>query len=93
MYLDKVERRFARDQAQTSLGLLFAIVVTGPAPFRGSHGLAHLRSLMSYLPPFLVHLGQCTLSYSNFQKDTFHHLKFVQIMFHISYGVRRLASV
>jgi len=93
MYLDKVEMRFAMDQVHTSLVLIFAIVVTDPAPFRGTHGLAHLRSVMSYLPPLLVNLGQCTLSYSKLQEDTFHPLKLVQIMFHICYGVRRVAPV
>jgi len=93
MYLDKGEMRFAMDQVHTSLVLCFAIVVTDPAPFRGSHGLAHLRSLMSYLPPLLVNLGQCTLSYSKLQEDTFHPVKLVQLMFHISYGVRRVALV
>ena len=93
MYLDKVEMRFAMDQVHTSLVLFFAILVTDPAPFRGSHGLARLRSLISYLPPLLVNLGQCTLSYSKLQEETFHSVKLVQIMFHISYGVRRVASV
>jgi len=93
MYLDKVERRFAMDQVHTSLVLFFAIVVTDPAPFTGSHGLAYLRSLMSYLPPLLVNLGQCTLSYSKLQEATFHPVKLVQIRFHISYGVRRVAPV
>ena len=81
------------DQVHTSLGLFFAIVVTDLAPFRGNHGLAHLRSLMSYLPPLLINRGQCTLSYSKLQKDTFHAVKLIQIMFHISFGVRRVASV
>jgi len=93
MYLDKVEIQFAMNQVHTSLVLFFAIVVMDSAPFRGSHGLAHLRSLISYLPPLLVNLGQCTLSYSKLQEDTFHSVKLVQIMFHISYGVRRVASV
>jgi len=93
MYLDKVETQFAMDQVQTSLVLFFAIVVTHPAPFTGSHRLAHRRSLMSYLPLLLVNLGQCTLSYSKLQKDTFHSVKLVQIMFHISHGDRRVASV
>jgi len=93
MYLDKVEMRFALDQVHTSLVLLFTIVVKDPAPFRGRHSLAHLRSLMSYLPPLLVNLGQCTLGYSKLQEDTFHPVKSVQIIFHISYGVRRVASV
>jgi len=93
MYFDKVEMRFAIDQVHTSHVLFFTIVVTDPAPFRGSHGLPHLRSLMSYLPPLLVNLGQSTLSYSKLQEDTFHPVKFVQIMFHISYGVRRVAPV
>jgi len=69
------------------------MVVTDLAPFRGSHGLAHLRSLMSYLPPLLVDLGQYTLSYSKLHEDTFHPVKLVQIMFHTSYGVRRVAVV
>jgi len=81
------------DQLHTSLVLFFAIVVTDPALFRGSHRLPHLRSLMSYLPPLLVNLGQYTLSYSKLQKDTFHPVKLGWIMFHISYGVRRVAAV
>jgi len=93
MYPDKVEMGFAMDQVHMSLVLFFAIVVTDPVPFRGSHGLAHLRSLMSYLPPLLVNLGQCTLSYWKLQEDTFHPVKLVQIMFHISYGVRLVAPV
>ena len=93
MYPDKVEMRFAMDQVHGSLVVFFTIVVTDPAPFRGSHGLAHLCSLMLYLPLLLVNLGQCTLSYSKLQEDTFHPVKLVQIMFHISYGVRRVASV
>jgi len=93
MYLDKVEMRFAMDQVYTSLVLFFAIVVTDPAPFRWSHGLAQLRSLMWNLPPLLVNLGQCTLSYTKLQEDTFHPVKLVQIMFHISYGFRLLAPV
>jgi len=84
--------RFAMDQVHTSLVLFCAIIITDPAPFRGSHGLGHLRYLMSYLPPLLVNLGQCTLSYSKLQEDTFHPVKLVQIMFHIRYGVRRVAS-
>jgi len=48
---------------------------------------------MLYLPQLLVNLGQCTLSYSKLQEDTFHPLKLVKIMFHRSYGVRRVASV
>src|ERR1700743_2756910 len=93
MYLDKVEMRFAMNQVHTSLVLFFAVAFTDPAPFRGGHGLAHLRSLMSYVPPLLVNLGQCTLSYSKLQEDTFHLVKLVEIIFHISYGVRRVASV
>jgi len=93
MYHDKVEMRFAMDQVHTSLVLFFAIVVTDPAPFRRSNGLAHLGSLMSYLPPLLVNLAQCALSYLKLKEDTFHPVKLVKIMFHISYGVRRLASV
>jgi len=80
-------------QDHTSHVLFFAIVITDLAPFRGSHGRAHLRSLMLYLPLLLVNLGQCTLSYSKLQEDPFHHLKLVQIMFHITYGVRHMASV
>ena len=71
MYLDKVGMLFAMDQVHTSLVLLFAIVITDPAPFRGSHALAHLRSLMLYLPPLLVNLGQSTLTYSNSKKIPF----------------------
>ena len=93
MYLDKVEMRFAMDQVHPSPVVFFAIVVTDPAPFRGGYGLAHLRSLMSYLPPLLVNLGQCTLGYSTLQEDTFHLVKSVQIIFPISYGVRCMASV
>jgi len=85
--------RFAMDQVHTSLVLFFAIVVTESAPFRGSHRLAHLRALMSYLLSLLVNLGQCTLGYSKLQEDTFHPLKLVQIMFNKSYGVRRVASI
>jgi len=81
------------DQVHTSQGLFFAMVVTDPLPFSGSHRLAHLRSLMSYLPPLLVKLDQSTLSYLKLQEDTFHPVKLVQIMFYISYGVRRVASV
>ena len=93
MYLDKAEMRFAMDQVHTSLVLFFSVVVTDPAPFRGGHGLAHLRSLMSYLPPLLVNLGQCTLSYLKLQEDTFHLVQLVEIIFHISYGVRCVAWV
>ena len=89
MYLDKVEMRFVMDDVNTSLVLIFGIVVMDPAPFRESHGLAHPHSLMSYLPPLLVTLGQCPLSYSKLQEDTFHPVKLVQIMCHISYGVSR----
>ena len=64
MYFDKVEMRFAMGRVHTSLVLFFAMVITDPAPFTLSHGLAHLRSLMLYLPPLLVNLDQCTLSYS-----------------------------
>jgi len=81
------------DRVHTLLMIFLVIVVTDPAPFRGSHRLAHLRSLMSYLPPLLVNLGQCMLSYSKLKEDTFHPVKLVQIMFPISYGVRRLASI
>jgi len=84
MYLDKVEMRFVRDQVHTSGVLFFAIVVTDLARLRGSHGLAHLRSLMSYLPLLLINLGQYTLSYSKLQDDTFHLVKLAQIMFPIS---------
>jgi len=66
-----------------SLVLFFAIVVMDPAAFRGRHGLPHLRSLMSYLPPLFVNLGQCTLSYSKLEEDILHSVKLVQIMFHI----------
>ena len=93
MYLDKVEMLFAMDQVHTSLVRFFPIVVTDPALFRRRHGLAHLSSLMGYLPRLLVNLGQCTLRYSQLQEDTFHPVKLVQMMFHISYGVRRVASV
>ena len=81
------------DQVHTSLVLFFAIVVTDPAPVSGSHGPAHLRSLMLDLPLLLVNLGLCTLSYSKLQEDILHLMKLVQIMFHISYGVRRVAPV
>jgi len=93
MYVDKVEVQLVMDQVHTSLVLFFAIAVTDPAPFRGSHGLAHLHSLILYLPPLLVNLGQCTLSYSKLQEDTFPPVKWVQIIFHINYGVRCVASV
>jgi len=93
MYLDKVEMHFAMDQVHTSPMLLFAMIVTDPAPFRGSHGVAHLCSLIWYLPPLPVHLGKCMLSYSKLQEDTCHPMKLVQIMFLISYSVRCLASV
>ena len=93
MYLDKVEMRFAMDQVHTSFVLFFAIVLTDLTPFRGSHGLAHLRFLMSDLAPLLVNLGLCTLSYWKLQEDTFHPVKLVQIMLHISYGVRGVAPV
>ena len=46
MYLDKVEMQFAMDQVHIPLVVFLAIVVTDAAPFRGSHGLAHLHSLM-----------------------------------------------
>jgi len=75
------------------LVLFFAIVVTAPAPFSGSQGLAHLGYLMSYLPLLLVNLRQCTLSYSILQEDPFHPAKLVEIMFHISYAVRHVASL
>jgi len=93
MYLDKVEMRFAIYQVYTLLVLFFAIVITDQAPYKGSYGLAHLRSLISYLPLLLINLGQCTVSYSKLQEDTFRPVKLVQIRFHISYGVRRVASV
>src|ERR1700760_1540464 len=93
MYLDKVEMRFARNQVHTLLVLFFAVAFTDLALFRGGHGLAHLRSLMSYLPPLLVNFGQCALSYSKLQEDTFHLVQLLEIIFHISYCVRRLASV
>ena len=81
------------DQVHTELVFFFTIVVTDPAPVRGSHGLAHLRSLMSYLPPLLINLGQYTLSYSKLHEDTFYPVNLVQIMFHIRNGVRRVAPV
>ena len=93
MYLDKVEMRFAMNQVHTLLVVFFAVAFTDPAPFRGGHGLAHVRCLMSYLPPLLVYLGQCMLSYSKLQEDTFHLVKLVEIIFHISHGVRHVASV
>jgi len=93
MDLDKVEMQLAIDHVQMSLVLFFAILGTDPALFRGSHGLAHLRSMMPYLSPLLVKLGLCTLSDLKIQEDTFHPVKLVQIMFLIFYGVRRLASV
>ena len=71
MYLDEVEMRFAMDQVHPSPVLFFAIVVMDPAPFGGGYGLAHLRSLMSYLPALLLNLAQCTLGYSKLQEDTF----------------------
>ena len=61
MYLDKVEIRFTMNQVLTSLVLFFGVAFTDPAPFRGGHGLAHMRSLMSYLPQLLVNLGQVSL--------------------------------
>ena len=64
MYLNKVEMRFVMDQVRLWLVLFFTMVVTDPGRFGGSQVLAHLPSLMSYLSPLLVHLGQCTLSYS-----------------------------
>jgi len=93
MYLDEVETRLVMDQVSTSVVPSLAILGTDPARFRGSHGLAHLHSLMLYLAQLLINLGQCTLSYSKLQEDTFHPVKLVQIMFHISYGVRHVASV
>ena len=85
--------RFGMDRVHPSPVLFFAIVVMDPAPVRGGYGLAYLRFLMSYLSLLLVNLGQYTLGYSKLQEDTFHLVKSVQIIFHISYGVRRVASV
>jgi len=75
-----------------SLLLLFMVVILDPAPFRGDHGLAHLHSLMSYLPPLLVNPGQCMPSYLKLQEDIFYPVKLVGIIFHIGYGIRRMAS-
>ena len=93
MYLDKVETQFAMDQVHRSLALFCVILVTDRVSFRGSYWLPYLRFLMVCLPPLLINLGQCRLSYSQLQKDSFHPVKLVQIMFHISYGVRCLAWV
>jgi len=81
------------DQVQTSLVLFFTIVVTNPAPFRGSHLSAQIRSSMSYLPLLLVPLGPCTLSDSKRQEDTFLSEKLVPEMFLFSYCVRRVIWV
>ena len=75
MYLDKVEMRFVMDQVHTSLVLLFTIVVTDLVLLRGSNGLAHVCSLMSYPPPLLVKLGQCTLSCLKLQETIIYLLK------------------
>jgi len=93
MYLDKVEMRLMISQVHTSLVLFFVIVVTDLVRFGGSHGLAPLRSLISYLRMLLVKLGQCMLSHSKPQEEAFHLVKLVETMFHISYGVICVASV
>jgi len=77
MALDKVEMRFAMDQVYRLVVLLFTIIIMDPAPSRGSHGLAHLPSLMSYLSPLLVNLGKSTFSYSKLEEDTFYPVKLV----------------
>ena len=57
-------------------------------PWPGSSGFSDVVS-----PTIARQLGQCMLSYSKLQEDTFHLVKLVEIIFHISYGVRRVASV
>jgi len=93
MYLDKVEMCFTINQVDTSLELFCTIVFRDLRPGRARQRRADLHSLILYIPQWLINLGQCTLSYSKLLEDTFHLVKLVQIILHISYGVRHLASV
>jgi len=57
------------------------------------HSLPYQGSLTSDLLALLVNFGLCAFCHSKLQEDIFHHMKLVQIIFHVAYGVWGVASV
>ena len=93
MPLDEVEMWFGINHVHTQFVLFVAIVITDPAPLGWGRSLPHQASLPSDLLSLLVNLGLCAFSHSKLQEDILHPMKLVQIIFHVCYGVRRVASV
>jgi len=73
--------------------LFVAIVITNPATLGWGRSLPHQASLPSDLLSLLVNLGLYAFSHSKLQEDILHPIKLVQIIFHVCYGVRRVALV
>ena len=73
--------------------LFVSILVAHPARLGCGHTLMHWCSLKSNLLALRVDLGLCAFCHSELQEDVLHPMEPVQILFHIGYGVRCVASV
>jgi len=69
------------------------IVVTDSTPLGWGHSLSYKGSLTWGLLALRVNFGLCTFCLSKLQEDIFHSMKQVQIIFHVGYAVRGVASV
>ena len=93
MHLDEVAMCFAMNHVNTQFVGFVTIVITDRAPLRWAHLLPYQGSLMSDLLSLVVNFGLCAFCHLKLQEDIFHPMKLVQIIFHVGYGIRRVASV
>jgi len=81
------------NHVHTQFVLFVTIVVTDPAPLGWGYLLSYQGSLTSDLLSLIVNFGLCAFCHLKLQEDIFHSRKLVQIIFHVGYGVRGVASV
>jgi len=93
MHLDEGEMCFAMNGIHTLFVLFVTIVITDPALLGWGHSLPYQASLISDLLSLLVNFSLCAFSHSKLQEGIFYPMKLVQIIFHVGYGVRGVASV
>jgi len=93
MPLDEVEMCFAMKHVHTPFVLFVTIVVTDSAPLGYCYSLCYQGSLTSDLLLLVINFGLCVFCHSKLPEDIFHLMKLVQIIFHVGYGVRGVASV
>jgi len=81
------------NQVYRQFVLFVTIIIRHPAPLAYGHSLSYQGSLTSNGLLLLVNLSLCALCNSKLQDNIFHPMKLLQIIFHVGYGVRGVASV